>query len=180
MLVPSMRNSVSMNVSLMQTTGCKRVIYSENVDAKIQELKEEATGVERVPFLGLEELLRSPKAKHYPYEQNFREVENDPALVCHTSGSTGNPKPITMTHGSMAVWDGHRNIPKIPGRRNQDYALFDFGEGGGRFYSSYPPFHVSIITHFELHKTLTDIACRICNNVLSPNNVPGNNNDVAA
>ena len=48
-----------------------------------------------------------------------------------------------MTHASFAVVDHDRNRPTVPGRRNRDYSIFDFKEGG-RFYTIFPYFHVSL------------------------------------
>ena len=56
----------------------------------------------------------------------------------------GNPKLITMTHGSFSVVDNGRSIPVPPGRVAQNSQLFDFGPDGGRFYAPFPPYHVSI------------------------------------
>ena len=47
-----------------------------------------------------------------------------------------------VTNGVLSVYDSLRFIPKVPGRRTQDNAMYNF-PGGGRFYSPYPPFHVS-------------------------------------
>jgi hypothetical protein len=58
------------------------------------------------------------------------------------NSTLGAPKPITLTNGVYTVWDNMRKIPQIAGRKNQDYSLFDF-DGGGRFYSSFPAYHVS-------------------------------------
>lgn len=48
-----------------------------------------------------------------------------------------------MTHATFAVLDRERNLPKIPGRKNRDYSIWDL-EGGARFYTVFPYFHVSL------------------------------------
>lgn len=58
----------------------------------------------------------------------------------------GNPKPTTITNGVYSVYDNHRKIQPIPGRRIQSYLLLEF-EGGGRFFNPFPPFHVSAINN---------------------------------
>ncbi|KAK5024923.1 hypothetical protein LTS07_008301 [Exophiala sideris] len=82
------------------------------------------------------------KADEYTWDKTFAEAENDPILICHTSGSTGAPKPITLTNGNWAVVDNLRKIPKLPGRKNQDWSLFSF-EDRDFFISSFPPFHAT-------------------------------------
>lgn len=47
-----------------------------------------------------------------------------------------------MTHGTFAVIDNDRNLPTVDGRKNQDFALFDFAGSHGRYFSSFPPFHL--------------------------------------
>ena len=49
-----------------------------------------------------------------------------------------------MNHAALAVADNDRNLPMVPGRKNQSYALWNFDGSGGRFYAAFPPFHVSI------------------------------------
>jgi len=50
---------------------------------------------ELVPTLQLFQLpsfheMLSGNTADYPYEKEFGDAENDPVLICHTSGSTGN------------------------------------------------------------------------------------------
>lgn len=53
-----------------------------------------------------------------------------------------------MNHGTFAVADNDRNLPTVKGRKNQNYALWNFPGSGGRYFSSFPPFHVSSkLTH---------------------------------
>ncbi len=101
-------------------------------------------------------------SEHYPYHKDFATARWDPIVVLHSSGSTGRPyrraiktyiadltvtgapKPIVMNHATFAVIDNDRNLPTVSGRRNQNFSLWNFGEGGGLYFSSFPPFHVSI------------------------------------
>ncbi len=86
----------------------------------------------------LDEMLAT-QAKHYTYEESFERVQDHPCLICHTSGSTGFPKPIDITHAAMAVYDNQRQLPMINGRRNLGYNLY----GGHVYYTSFPPFHLA-------------------------------------
>ena len=65
-----------------------------------------------------------------------------------TKAYAGIPKPITMTHGTFATIDNDRNMPVVEGRRNADATIWDF-IGDGRFYSPFPPSHVSWMTQCE-------------------------------
>lgn len=60
-----------------------------------------------------------------------------------------------MTHGTFSVTDNDRFMPTPQGRKPQNGAQFNF-EGGGRFYSCFPPYHVRMIA-YSLYKTLSDV-----------------------
>lgn len=47
-----------------------------------------------------------------------------------------------MHHATFAVVDNDRNLPTVPGRRNLNFSLWNFGEDGGFSFSSFPPFHL--------------------------------------
>lgn len=59
------------------------------------------------------------------------------------AADSGPPKPIEMNHRTFGVIDNDRNLPTVEGRRIKSFALFNFADGSGRFFSSFPPFHVS-------------------------------------
>ena len=48
-----------------------------------------------------------------------------------------------MNHGSFAVIDNDRKLPKVKGRKTQSFDLWNFPDGGGHYFSNFPPFHVS-------------------------------------
>jgi acyl-coenzyme A synthetase/AMP-(fatty) acid ligase len=55
--------------------------------------------------------------KPFPYHKTFDEAEWEPLCVLHTSGSTGNPKPIVIRQGMVAISDRYHTIPDWEGRR---------------------------------------------------------------
>ena len=72
----------------------------------------------------------------------FDEAKDDPIIILHSSGSTGLPKPITMTNGSFAVLDSERFLPSVNGRVNRDFSIWDF-QGGGKFFTVFPYLHLT-------------------------------------
>ncbi|KAK4948799.1 hypothetical protein LTR28_007352, partial [Elasticomyces elasticus] len=140
LLCISVRNSDSGYLSLLEATKCTKFICSSELLAKGKRIKDLVPGLQFVQLSSFDEMLRGNTAD-YPYDKVFTEAENDPVLICHTSGSTGAPKPITLTNGNWAVVDNLRKIPKTPGRKNQDWSLFSF-EDRDCFLSSFPPFHL--------------------------------------
>ena len=129
--------------------------------ARLQQEEKKELQILQVP--SLDDMLVDA-SEHYPYQKDFASARWDPIAVLHSSGSTGRlyrrrfktqvadltakgaPRPIVMNHATFAVIDNDRNLPTVSGRRNQNFSLWDFGEGGGSSFSSFPPFHVSILS----------------------------------
>ena len=55
----------------------------------------------------VEELLNSASVELYRGAMTYEEAEYDPWVIVHTSGTTGDPKPIFVNHGSVAALDAH-------------------------------------------------------------------------
>lgn len=140
-LLLSPHNSVVQNRSLLERTRCSLLLHTTELLDKIAILQGEASELLTKTVQSLDEILAN-ESQPYPYYKTFAEARSDPALILHSSGSTGNPKLIKMTHGTFSVTDNDRNMPIPPGRRAQNGAQFNF-DGGGRFFSCFPPYHVS-------------------------------------
>ncbi|KAI0147792.1 hypothetical protein GGR57DRAFT_505397 [Xylariaceae sp. FL1272] len=138
LLLPSPRNPASTNVSLMQQTGSTKLLYATEIAPIVKPLMAE-DGVRGVEIPSFDDMLESTP-EHFPYDKTFDEVCNDPVLVCQSSGSTGVPKPITITHYAFAVLDNEKNYPEIPGRKRLDWSLYNL-EGDGRVFTVFPFFH---------------------------------------
>ena len=84
----------------------------------------------------LDDLLFGPPVETYPYQKTFEEARYDPFVACHTSGSTGFPKLIIPTHGTMAACDAFQNFPA------KGYPpTFVEAMKGKRVFAGVPPFH---------------------------------------
>ncbi|KAG6362237.1 hypothetical protein INS49_010467 [Diaporthe citri] len=57
------------------------------------------------------------KVPHYPYTKTFEEAAHDPYMILHTSGSTGDPKPIVYTHAMISTQDAQELLPDVCGRK---------------------------------------------------------------
>ncbi len=84
----------------------------------------------------LDDLLYGPLVEMYPYEKTFEEARHDPFVSCHTSGSTGFPKLITATHGTLAACDAFQNLPAQCHPSTSIEAM-----RGKRVLAGVPPFH---------------------------------------
>ncbi|CAG7924802.1 unnamed protein product [Penicillium olsonii] len=75
----------------------------------------------------------------YPYDTAYHTIEDETAIIIHSSGTTGVPKPIHLTHGFLGTMDkqGQIAVPKgrvsaIPKKTGQNYL----------FLSTAPFFHL--------------------------------------
>ena len=147
-----------MNVSLLGSTTCSTLFYTHELLPKVEELQHEADRLEIHAIPALVALLET-EWKPFSFDKTYEAAKWDPILILHSSGSTGEqapspflqqngsdsdtgpPKPITMYHATFAVNDYDRLLPQLPGRKNQNYSMWDF-PSGGRFFSPFPAFHV--------------------------------------
>lgn len=97
--------------------------------------------MEVVPIPSLDSFLSDSEMAHdYRFQGTFDELKDKTFVVLHTSGSTGIPKPVFVTHGTFASNDAHQLIPSLGGRPTfVDYAR------GKRLFISMPLFHAANI-----------------------------------
>ncbi|KAI1615931.1 hypothetical protein EDD36DRAFT_402912 [Exophiala viscosa] len=140
LFVPSSRNSLSGNLSLFHELHCVKFIYTADIYAKAVELRENKPDLKLFEAPSHHTMLEG-NAEHYPYNKTYAEAEHDEIFVCHTSGTTGAPKPITVNNGHFTTFDNLRKLPKVEGRENLDYSSLEMNDSG-RYYSPFPPFHM--------------------------------------
>ncbi|XXH01320.1 hypothetical protein Hte_007678 [Hypoxylon texense] len=165
LLLPSPRNPPLTNLSLMSQTGSNKVLYASELVPLAKSLQSVATSVSIDPIPSFQEMLDS-NPEPYPYEKNFDEAKDDPIVVLHSSGSTGSPKPIPWTHGSIAAHDNDHNLPAPAGRGKMDSTVFNL-LGEGRLYIMMPFFHLGGLVFYLSHAILNTLTL-----VLGPPHVP--------
>ncbi|KAJ3529470.1 hypothetical protein NM208_g9741 [Fusarium decemcellulare] len=84
----------------------------------------------------LQHWLQDGPEEIYPYNKTFEEAKSEPFAVLHTSGSTGMPKPLAQTHGTLAPLDAFTELPSLglP-------ATYPAMCAGSRVYLSFPLCH---------------------------------------
>ncbi|KAI0490870.1 acetyl-CoA synthetase-like protein [Xylaria cf. heliscus] len=139
LLVPSPRNPPSTILSLMKQTSCHRLLYAAEIHPIVKPLLVEDT-IQAKEIPSFNDMLNSTP-DYFPYDKVFDEASNEPILVLHSSGSTGPPKPIIITHASFAVLDNEKNYPEVPGRKRMDWSIYNL-KGEGRTFTVFPFFHL--------------------------------------
>lgn len=141
-LLPSTRNAVSNTVHLMEVTKCDVLFYSgvgtpiEN-HAKLLQKAMKFSRLQRHDIPSFEEMISSD-APHYPYTKTYEEAKNEAAIILHTSGSTGDPKPINLTHAFLRRADSEHLTPLIKDRVHADLRGLE-----SPMYCGSPFFHLS-------------------------------------
>lgn len=85
------------------------------------------------------ELLAEGEVRLYKFNKEYEEAKDDPLMVLHTSGSTGLPKPIVLTHGWISAFD----IQKTLGPWNGHEPIYTAFKAKS-ILCALPPFHVCI------------------------------------
>lgn len=77
----------------------------------------DAAGLQYTEIPGLDHWLgQDGKCKKYQADMSHEKLHNKPFVVLHTSGSTGLPKPIEITHGLVSVVDNWSELPSVDGK----------------------------------------------------------------
>ena len=90
----------------------------------------------------LTKVLDSPLVPVYPFTSSFEEAQAEPFAVFHTSGSTGFPKIVTITHGAVAACDAFQNA-HVVGYARTHVGIFK----GKRVFAGVPPYHAAGTFH---------------------------------
>lgn len=138
MLYTSPRNSVEGDVAVIKAAQCNLWLVPA-----------EGSNISRVfDYLNLKtfqlpDLLyfldgSAENTARYEYKRSWEDGRKTPCWVLHTSGSTGNPKPVTRLQDSIASIEATNLLPPVDGRPLLLHDYFD-----SRVYLTFPLFHVS-------------------------------------
>lgn len=98
-LLTSTRNAAEGQQFLIQQTQCRIFLHGAESKAEIESLRNDETVFRSYEIPSLAELLEGD-AEHYA--GNVSHDPMDTAIIIHTSGSTGLPKPINLRNGYIA------------------------------------------------------------------------------
>ncbi|TVY41165.1 Non-canonical non-ribosomal peptide synthetase [Lachnellula subtilissima] len=127
LLLPSPRNALPNTTSLIDTTNCKTLFYSGPLASQAEALEKLIPGLKIFPLPSLDTMIASP-TPHYLYGKTWAEAKDDVVMIVHTSGSTGNPKPIFYTNTILSRNDCDVLTPHVAGRQLADSTLTKQGQ----------------------------------------------------
>ena len=125
-----------------QTSSCK-ILYTQEMKTVVDGIAASSQSDYKTALIEPLGNLLGREAPSFPYCPSFDEAVRHPVVVLHSSGSTGLPKPVIMTHGTFTVMDNDRNFPTVAGRKNHDLTIWDFDGTPSRIYEPFPPFHLA-------------------------------------
>lgn len=114
-VIPGTRNAISNTAHILNETNCRVLFCARELLETCQLLEKMVNGVQIFEVPSLEEMISQPP-KDFPFKKSWGEVADEAAVIIHTSGSTGIPKPIYVTHRYISSMDKFSEAPVPDGR----------------------------------------------------------------
>ncbi|KAI8945650.1 hypothetical protein F4801DRAFT_114075 [Xylaria longipes] len=140
LLLVSSRNTVEANLSLLDQMKCNTFLTPPNFPLPVVRKILDVRPMRHIEVANFHDWLNDndgdddAKRKPYPYTKTFSEAKAEPFVVLHTSGSTGLPKPIIQTHGTVSAVSAFSQV-------EDKQTIFPTMLSGERVYVTFPLFH---------------------------------------
>jgi acyl-CoA synthetase (AMP-forming)/AMP-acid ligase II len=137
-LLLSPRNTPEASLSLLEQTDCNTILLPPVFPLPVigELVQKHRMNILEIP--ALQHWLEDGSDKPYPFDKTFEEARSDPIVVLQTSGSTGMPKPISITHGTFAAIDSYLKVPSL---------VYPSMCAGSRLYVAFPLCHSAGLTN---------------------------------
>lgn len=132
-------NALVNTVNLMKITKSKLLFFSGNYGSQQEDYEGLLPGTKMIVIPSMEEMTQT-QTKHYPYTKTWEEAKKDVVIIIHTSGSTGNPKPIFLNNLYLRRVDKEADMPPVEGRM---CATMDLCKPGKAAYIGTNFYHLS-------------------------------------
>ncbi|CAG8045194.1 unnamed protein product [Penicillium olsonii] len=140
-LLLSTRNSLAANQHLVRSVNCPVLVDGterQTLRTLVNELDASCPETERWHISPIWDIFSSESVKPYIHKKSYDVLEDRTAVVIHSSGTTGLPKPVRITYGYLATLFYMQTLPVPEGRETTQ--LFIRMKGHLRIMSG-PLFH---------------------------------------
>ncbi|KAJ5353558.1 NRPS-like enzyme [Penicillium brevicompactum] len=130
-LLLSTRNSQLANQHLLRSTNCSVLVDGserKNLCNLVNKLEVTCPEVERWHIGPIWDVFCSEPVKPYIQNESYEILENRTAVVIHSSGTTGLPKPVRLTHGYLATLFYMQALPVPEGRETTQLFIRQKGQ----------------------------------------------------
>ncbi|KAJ5569820.1 uncharacterized protein N7459_009250 [Penicillium hispanicum] len=159
-------NPVTLNLGLLQQADVSALLYADVLRSLAKGLQkfDPSMSCKQVPPLA--ELLKS-SSPPYRFNVSWSDIKDEKCLILHSSGSTGPPKVVYLTHATFSCTDNDPKVPVPKGRRAQNTKQFHF-DPPGRYYSCFPPYHLTGLQAYTLLPTFSQTAAVVMGPPMMP------------
>ncbi|GIK05627.1 putative NRPS-like protein biosynthetic cluster [Aspergillus viridinutans] len=114
---PSTRLSNEAYDSVFGATRSKMLLFSPEKHHLVSGLTGPSKSISSLEVPSVAEMLNdNSNVKNYDFTSTYEEMEDKPAFIIHSSGTTGMPKPVSLTHGFLGTIDYGAFMPRPSGR----------------------------------------------------------------
>ena len=135
--LPSPRNSSEATSHILQASSCRHFVTAGPTSPLIKTILN-SMPIQHLEMLSMSECLDPAPTLNFPYCKTFDQARSEPFVVLHTSGSTGLPKLVTPTHGTLAACDALQ-LASFHGYQTINLELLR----GKTVFLGLPPFHAA-------------------------------------
>ncbi|KAH8676528.1 hypothetical protein BGZ60DRAFT_468473 [Tricladium varicosporioides] len=114
-VIPGTRNAISNTEHILNETKCQILFCAQEILDTYQVLDKMVNGLRVIEAPSLEKMI-SQYPKYFPFNKSWEDVADQAAVIVHTSGSTGMPKPIYLTHRYISSMDKFSEVSIPEGR----------------------------------------------------------------
>ncbi|KAM0183241.1 hypothetical protein ACHAPF_000720 [Botrytis cinerea] len=141
----SPRNSIAAQTNLLDRLKCRTVLSSTPRPPEIIETLEANPDLCAVEVPNVEDILKNER-RCFPFDKTFFKANQEPFVVVHTSGLTGFPKPIILTHETAQRMIALMALDPPAGYESQ-HRMYE----GKRVFLTFPPFHALTVVRKLRH-----------------------------
>ncbi|KAJ5679304.1 AMP-binding enzyme [Penicillium macrosclerotiorum] len=135
MVMPSPLIPPPAQMRIFNAKGCSIYLRPASLTDQVAKILQDAPQFQVLTVPEIEEFMNDEEAPSFVYPKTWEEGHQDPWMVFHSSGTTGNPKPLTWTQNMAATTDIMASQPDL-----EESVLHRFAKS--RWYTPLPSLHV--------------------------------------